>query len=210
MDGDGSGDTGGNGGTQGGSGWDDEDSNGLWGWLSGIADGISAIWEAVATLPQLILELPGKLVEGFRDFFEMLGGAVMAIPTAIGEILKDFFLPDTEYIDQKFTAFREEMAMRFAFDTEFFEGLFASEAPVTDTYMDYNIPGVGAFKLKVFDTKFLVDGVTYFRPFIRGFLVLMMALYHIRQLIGFFGYDAGVVAGRSEHIAEARKAQKEA
>ena len=83
------------------------------------------------------------------------------------------------------------------------------ETPVGDEYMDYYIPGVGNFEFKVLDTKFFVDGVTYFRPFIRGFLVLLMLLYHIRMLISFFGYDAGVVAGRSDGIAEAKKAQRE-
>lgn len=75
--------------------------------------------------------------------------------------------------------------------------------------MDYDIPYVGEFKLKVFDAKFFVDGVEFFRPFIRGFLVLLMFLYHVRQLIGFFGYDSGVVAGRTDGIMEARKAQRE-
>lgn len=97
--------------------------------------------------------------------------------------------------------------MKFSFDTAFFENLLDSEQPVTDTYMDYTLSGVGTFKLKVFDAKFLVDGVTYFRPFIRGFLVLMMFLFHVKQLIGFFGYDAGVVTGRNEHIKSAKSEQ---
>lgn len=133
----------------------------------------------------------------------------MAIPEAIWDMLVDLFIPDTEYIEQKFGEFRQEMVMKFSFDTAFFEGLFSSESPVTDTYMDYNLPGVGAFHLKVFDVKFLIDGVTFFRPFIRGFLVLLMMLYNIRQLLGFFGYNAGVVAGRSDEIEASRKAQKE-
>ena len=98
--------------------------------------------------------------------------------------------------------------MKFSFDTEFFEDLFTLETPVDDIYMDYNISGVGSFNLKLLDKDFFVQGVTYFRPFIRGFLVLLMILYHIKQLIGFFGYDAGVVAGRSDGIVEARKGQR--
>lgn len=90
--------------------------------------------------------------------------------------------------------------MKFGFNTSFFENLFQSEKPVEDVYADYEISGVGNFHLKVFDTKYLIDGVTFFRPFIRGFLVLMMFLYHVKQMIGFFGYDAGVVAGRSDWI----------
>lgn len=98
--------------------------------------------------------------------------------------------------------------MKFNFDTTVFESLFQGESAVTDKYVDYNIPGVGAFHLKVFDSKYLIDGVTFFRPFIRGFLVLLMFLYNVRQLIGFFGYDAGVVAGRSDVREESIKQQR--
>lgn len=90
-----------------------------------------------------------------------------------------------------------------------FESLFSGEKAVEDTYVDYSIPGVGAFNLKVFDSKYFVQGVEYFRPFLRGFIVLLMFLYHIKQIIGFFGYDAGVVTGRNDHIKSARESQKE-
>ena len=106
-------------------------------------------------------------------------------------------------------SFTEEMAMKFNFDTDFFENLFQAETPVEDIYMDYNLPGVGNFNLKLLDKSFFVQGVTYFRPFIRGFLVLLMILYHIKQLIGFFGYDAGVVAGRSDGTEKSTKKTKE-
>lgn len=91
-----------------------------------------------------------------------------------------------------------EMEAKFNIDYSAFENLFQSESAVTDTYVDYNVPNVGNFNLKVFDSKYLVDGVNFFRPIIRGFLVLLMLLFHVKQLIGFFGYDAGVVTGRSE------------
>lgn len=98
--------------------------------------------------------------------------------------------------------------MKFNIDTGAFQGLFDGSQAVEDVYVDYNISGVGAFNLKVLDTKFFVDGVTYFRPFIRGFIVLMMLLYHVKQVIGFFGYDSGVVTGRTEHIKSAKESQR--
>lgn len=95
--------------------------------------------------------------------------------------------------------------MKFNFNTTFFTDLFTSEKPIEDIEESYSINGLGTLNIKFLDTKYLVQGVAYFRPFIRGFLVLMMMLYHIRQLISFFGYDAGVVAGRNEEIQNARR-----
>lgn len=72
-----------------------------------------------------------------------------------------------------------------------FQGIFDYEKPVDDISGTYNLYGIGNFNLKFLDTTYLKDGIAYFRPVIRGFLVLLMLLYHVRQLIGFFGYNSG-------------------
>lgn len=90
--------------------------------------------------------------------------------------------------------------MKFGIDTGFFSNLFSGESAVEDVDGNYTILGVGTFNLTFLDASWIVDGVTYFRPFIRGFLVLLMMLYHVKQLIGFFGYNAGVVQGRSDWV----------
>ena len=202
MGGSGTGNTGGNGGTESNDGWSDESSSTLWGWLDGIVNGLKTVWEAVTNLPQLIAE---KL----SGFFTELKLAIMNLPNAILNGIKAIFIPDEGYIQESFDSFLEEMKMKFNLDVSAFENLFQGEAPVSDTYTDYEIPNVGEFHLKVFDSSFLSQGVAYFRPIIRGFLVLMMLLFHVKQLIGFFGYDSGIVAGRSEHIKSARESQKE-
>lgn len=94
--------------------------------------------------------------------------------------------------------------MKFGVDTGFFENLFTGEKAVDDIKGNVSIYGIGSFNSKFLDASFLVDGVSYFRPFIRGFIVLLMMLYHIKQIIGFFGYNAGVVAGRDEHISNSK------
>jgi hypothetical protein len=117
------------------------------------------------------------------------------------EGIKDVFIPDTAYIDSAYSGFVEDLKEKFSLDTTAFETLFDNEKPVEDVTADYYIPGVGNFKLKMLDVSFFKDGVNAFRPIIRGFLVLLMLLYHVKQVIGFFGYNAGVVQGRSEWIA---------
>lgn len=142
--------------------------------------GLKSIWETLTNLPQLI-------VDG----------------------IKDIFIPDVEYIQSSFNSFIAELKMKFGFDTDFFDGLFDSERPVTDIFVDYTIPSVGDFRLKVFDTKYLYDGVSYFRPFIRGFIVLLMGLYNVRMALSFIRQDAGVVAGKAVSMEmNARKEKK--
>lgn len=140
---------------------------------------------------------------------EDMGNLLSSVTDAIRETLLEIFVADPEYIQQRMGEFTEFLQLKFGIDTSSFEHLFENEQVIDDVYMDYNISGVGSFNLKVFDTGFFKDGVNYFRPFIRGFLVLMILFFHVKQVIGFFGYDAGVVAGRSEHIKSAREAQKE-
>ena len=178
MDDGGAGDTGGNGESSDGNGWNDENSGTLWGWLDSVVSGLEDIWQTLTNLPALI-------VEG----------------------IKGIFIPDTEYIDTAFQAFIDELAVKFNIDTTAFEGLFTDAEVVPDVYVDYNVPGVGNFNLKVFDASFLISGVEYFRPFIAAFLVLLLFLFHVKQLIGFFGYDAGVVTGRNDHISAAKSQQ---
>lgn len=84
----------------------------------------------------------------------------------------------------------------FGFDPSFFESILAEGKPIEDIYHDYEIYGVGTFRLKFLDTKYLVQGVDYFRPFIRGFFVLLTGLYHVKMTLSFIRQDAGIVTGK--------------
>lgn len=202
MGGDGAGDQGGTTGPDADNGWNDNNTGTLWGWLDSVVGGLKTVWEALTNLPKLI-------AEALSSAFNAVKEAVLSLPQLIIDGLKTIFIPDTDAIETSFNNFVDNLKNKFSIDTSVFETLFTTEKPVEDTYVDINIPGVGDFNLKVFDASFLQDGVNYFRPIIRGFLVLMLLLYNIKQLIGFFGYDSGVVSGRGDHIASERKAQRE-
>lgn len=91
--------------------------------------------------------------------------------------------------------------MRLNFDTEFFESLFDGEAVIQDKNEEYEIPNVGKFNLKFFDTKYFIQGVEYFRPFIRGFIALMICLFHVRMALSFIRQDAGFVTGKAVSVS---------
>lgn len=170
---------------------------------------MQVVWEAITELPSLIANALKSFFDSIVDALGNVWDAIKSLPELILDGIKAIFIPDKDYIETEFNSFLQEMKVKFNMDFSAFENLFQTESVVSDTYVDYNIHGVGNFNLKVFDSSFFAQGVAYFRPIIRGFLVLMMLLFHVKQLIGFFGYDAGVVAGRSEHIKSARESQKE-
>lgn len=197
-------DTGGND-TSNGTGWDDEDSDSLWDKLSGIGGSIADTVSGIA-------DLPGKIANAIGGFFTALGERLESALTALGDAiidgLKAIFVPDTNYINDAFGGFIDDLKSKFNVDTTAFESLFSEEKVLDDVEGEYEISGVGKFNFKFLDTSFLKNGIEFFRPFVRGFLVLLMLLYHIRQLIGFFGYDAGVVAGRTDAKSSAISIQR--
>ena len=145
--------------------------------------------------------MPSNIVGGIGKFFDGLGDLISNLPDKIKGVLTDVFVPDTDYIENKLDEFISNLKKEFNIDTSSFENLFKGEKPVDDVYVDYDLSGVGSLNLKVFDKTWFLWGIEKLRPIVRGFLVLMIIFYNIRQLIGFFGYDAGVVQGRSEWIS---------
>lgn len=192
-------------------------------------DGIKNLWEAISNLPKLVAnafssfftnigngitnvasgisKIAANVANALSGFFSNVVEAITGLPDLILNGIKSIFVPDADYIETAFTSFTDEMKAKFNIDTSAFESLFQAEQPVEDISADYDVPGVGTLNLKFLDTSFLSSALDKFRPIIRGFIVLMIFLFNIRQLIGFFGYDAGVVAGRSEHIKSMKEEQ---
>lgn len=52
------------------------------------------------------------------------------------------------------------------------------------------------------DFSFLVRGIEYFRPIIRGFLVLLMFFYNVRMALSMFGLSSGEIASAAEKRRE--------
>lgn len=50
--------------------------------------------------------------------------------------------------------------------------------------------------IPILNSSYLLDGVAYFRPYIRAFIVFLLVLYNIRMFLSFIGHDAGVLAGK--------------
>ena len=168
----------------------------MWGWLDGVVGGLKTVWETLTNLPQLIWNAIKGGFDSLANWLHDIWDGIKELPTLILDGIKDIFIPDTLVLENRFNEFLDTLKFQFNFDTDFFTSVFDDEKPVTDITTDYFISGVGNFNLKMFDSKFFIDGVEYFRPFIRGFLVLLMAFYNVRMMLSFIRQDAGVVAGK--------------
>ena len=80
---------------------------------------------------------------------------------------------------------------RFGFQEFHLDSLASSSSAPTDINGDIKI-GKQTFHVNFFDTKYLIDGVNYFRPFIRGFIVLLLLFYNYKMFLGFIGHSIGV------------------
>ena len=146
-------------GTSGGSGEsgstesDGVDSGTLWGWLSDIVDKLRSLAEGISNIPELI-------VQG----------------------IKRIFVPDPEVIKEQINNLTSEVEHSLGLSESTLDDLKnVGEQPIEDIEGTYKFYGLGSLNLKFFDTSALKQGVEEFRPLIRGFTVLMLVLFIIRQ-----------------------------
>ena len=87
---------------------------------------------------------------------------------------------------------------RFGFQEFHFDSIANNSIAPTDIEKNYTVNGLGTMKFKFFDSKYLIQGVEYFRPFIRGFIVLCLLFYNYKMFLSFIGHNIGVSAGKGD------------
>ena len=157
----------------------------MWGWLGDIVNGIG--------------NLGSFIVNGIGNFFTTLWGwlkdifdFIITIPNAILDGIKEIFIPDVEEIETIFHSSVDSIKSKFGFQQFHLDSLFGSSSTPENIESNYSISGVGSFKLTFFNTEYLIKGVNYFRPFIRGFMVLLILFYNFKNFLSFIGHDISI------------------
>lgn len=122
--------------------------------------------------------------------------------------IKDIFIPDTAEIDAKIDATVDNISSQLGVQFNTLDRLFEREVAPEDVTGDYNIPGVGTLKLKFFDSEFLIKGVALMRPYIRGFLVLLLILFVWRQVLTLIGQDPSIAHHAHENYQSWKEGDK--
>jgi len=82
-----------------------------------------------------------------------------------------------------------------------------TEESISDTKANYTISGVGTFNLTFLDSTFLKQGIEFFRPLIRGFVVFLLILYNYKQILTFIGQDPSIAHNAEREYKEWRDKQ---
>lgn len=109
----------------------------------------------------------------------------------IKDLIYEVFVPDTELINEQFNNTVSNLKGRLGITMYNLDNLFDTSAKPTDVTAEYNIHGLGTMTLPFANYKYLADGVNFFRPYIRGLIVLLLFFFNVRQLMSMFGLDTG-------------------
>lgn len=152
-------------------------------------------------VPTPDVETDGSLegnVSGILEWLKAIFNAILSIPRLIAKLIldgiKSIFLPDPEGLNGEFMVLLDEINEKYLFDFDL-DSLFSSAKEPDDITAVYSV-GPLSWDLTFVSWYYMKKGVEFFRPYIRGFIVLMLIFYNLRQFMSIFGLG-GVMNGDS-------------
>lgn len=180
--------------------------------FNNVINGISNLWlnlktalsgwfndvvENIKNIPSALADWFNKIIDHIKNIPSLLSDlwdTVKGIPEAINSGFKSLILPREDYFDNKKTQIETSFSRLLGFEVSSVSELFDS----SNIYMqnleaeehDYFINGIGTVKLKAFDNKFLLAGVNKFKPYIRGFTVLLLVFFSFNNALNLIGQSS--------------------
>ena len=177
--------------------------------LSKIKELPALIFDAFKTALQTIADKVGKIAGEVYDFFkpfidfvkigttifnafsDTLGkiiDGILAIPEAVGEFIKNLFVPKDGEMDKALNK------LKSAFGGLLYSYELTSLATGSKEFGDITCTLYGK-KVTILDASLVLKGVGYFRSIIRGFIALLLVLFNVNQFLGFIGQPAISIVG---------------
>lgn len=129
----------------------------------------------------------GSLFTSFVQF-------VKDLPVILLDGLKSFFIPSDNFIDNCIEQIKNQFTITFGLSDFDISVAFGRDTLLSDVKSDYVI-GSFNFSGTFINYKYVIDAITFFRPYIRGFIVFMLVVYSFNQflyLIGQQGLSLGL------------------
>ena len=167
------------------------------GFFTDISDKLTAIktdiGEKLNLVKENLLALPAKIAEGLKGFFDGLGEklssvieGILSLPAKMIGALRDFLIPKKEDIDAVVQDNINRIKTAFGIGAVDLSGILGRSTEIADHTGSVDVYGLGTFNGTFLKVDYLVTAVTTFRPYIRGFLALLLIFYNIRQFFGLF------------------------
>ena len=186
--------------------------SGIVDWLKSIAEGVVqipiSIWDNVKNIPamvwdfvkeipgqvwEFVKQIPGQVWGFFENSFSTLTSVfkstydfVITIPEKIFEGIKSIFVPREEVVNDKIDSLKNVFVTTFGIESYDLSNVLGVETQITDQKGIINIAGFD-FNVTFLDVTYIVKAVSTFRPYIRGFIVLLMIFYNINQFLTLIG-----------------------
>lgn len=133
-------------------------------------------------------------VSGIFSGVQALIELIKSIPSLILDGIKSIFIPDPDDMNNLYVGLLDEVNEKYGFDFDM-GSLFGSEKQPDDITGKYSV-GPLSWNLTFVSWGFLIDAVAALRPYIRGWLILMLVFYNMKQFGMLFNID-GLIGGMS-------------
>lgn len=114
------------------------------------------------------------------------------LPGLILDGIKSIFIPESGNIQQIFDDTLNDIKSKTGIHIFDLNTIVNGSSPPSDIEGSYN-GGLWSYTGKFVDFTFLITAVNHFRPYIRGFLVLLLAIFNVRQFLSIFGLSSGEI-----------------
>lgn len=173
--------------------------SGIVDWLKSIAEGVVQIplnlWNYIKDIPgqvwEFVKQIPGQVWVFFENSFSTLTSVfkntydfVKEIPSKILDGIKSIFVPREEDVNNSIERLKTSFSNTFGIGDFDLSGVMGVSTEISNKSTEITILGY-TFNFSFFDVTYIKRAVNDFRPYIRGFILLMLALYNINQFLSF-------------------------
>lgn len=173
--------------------------SGIVDWLKSIAEGVVQIplnlWNYIKDIPgqvwEFVKQIPGQVWVFFENSFSTLTSVfkntydfVKEIPSKILDGIKSIFVPREEDVNNSIERLKTSFINTFGIGDFDLSGVMGVSTEISNKSTEITILGY-TFNFSFFDVTYIKRAVNDFRPYIRGFILLMLALYNINQFLSF-------------------------
>lgn len=173
--------------------------SGIVDWLKSIAEGVvqiplnlwnyikdipSQVWDFVKQIPSLVWGFFENSFSTLTSVFKNTYDFVKEIPSKILDGIKSIFVPREEDVNNSIERLKTSFSDTFGIGDFDLSGVMGVSTEISNKSTEITILGY-TFNFSFFDVTYIKRAVNDFRPYIRGFILLMLALYNINQFFSF-------------------------